>query len=106
VRKYAGITNPEVKMGEPRMANAVMSRRWQREETLERDKREFQRRREEGVAEEIRATCFTEQQDRASRLAMQTLEILRTEFFCDDGTKPKDGEEEEKREEDVDKQNE
>ena len=105
VRKYAGITNPEVKMGEPRMANAVMSRRWQREETLERDKREFQRRREEGVAEEIRATCFTEQQDRASRLAMQTLGILRTEFFCDDGTKPKGGEEEEKREEEIDKQN-
>jgi hypothetical protein len=101
VRKYAGITNPEVKMGEPRMANAVMSRRWQREETLERDKREFQRRREEGVPEVTRATCFTEQQDRASRLAMQTLEILRTEFFCDDGTKPE--EEEDKREEDIGK---
>lgn len=66
------------------MANAVMSRRWQREETLERDKREFQRRREEGVVEETRSTCFTEQQDRANRLAMQTLEILRTEFYRDE----------------------
>jgi hypothetical protein len=80
VRKYAGLTVPEVKPGEPRIANAVMSRRWQKEETLERDKREFQRKREEGIVEDRPATCFTEQQARASRLAMETLEILRTEF--------------------------
>ena len=80
VRKYAAITVPEVKMGEPRMATAVMSRRWQREETLERDKREWERKRAEGVPEEVRSTCFTEQEDRAHRLAMQTLEILQTDF--------------------------
>ena len=86
-------------MGEPRMANAIMSRRWQREETLERDKREFQRRREEGIPEEVHLTCFTERQERASRLAMQTLAILRTEFTSD--TDPPG---EEKLEEDNDKQ--
>ena len=89
-------------MGEPRIANAVMSRRWQREETLERDKGEAQRRREEGIPEETRSTCFTEQQDRANRLAMLTLEILRTEFRGHDEGTASTGEEKNEEQKDND----
>ena len=78
VRKYAGETVPEVKMGEPRWANAVMSRRWQREETLEQAKKEILTKREEGSELPSRpVTCMTEKQAKASLLAEQTLAMLR-----------------------------
>jgi len=78
IRKYAGQTMPDVKMGEPRWANAVMSRRWQREETLEQEKKEILTKREQGGELPSRpATCMTEEQAEASRLAEQTLMMLR-----------------------------
>ena len=78
VRKYAGQTLPEVKMGEPRWANAVMSRRWKREETLEQEKKDMLTKREEGAELPSRpVTCMTEKQANASILAKQTLEMLR-----------------------------
>jgi hypothetical protein len=84
VRKYASLTKPEVKMGEPQWANAVMSRRWQREETLELDKKEWLARRERGDASPPRPmTCMTKEQDRSNRLAQQTLAMLR-EFSSTD----------------------
>jgi hypothetical protein len=78
VRKYAGQTLPEVKMGEPRRANAVMSRRWQREETLEQEKKEILIKRKEGAELPSRlVTCMTEKQAKASLLAEETLAMLR-----------------------------
>lgn len=77
VRKYASETIPEVKMGEPKWANAVMSRRWQREETLEQEKKEILSKREGGELTSRPVTCMTVQQDRASRLAEQTLAMLK-----------------------------
>lgn len=78
VRKYAAHTLPELKIGEPRWANAVMSRRWQREETLEQEKKEMLAKREQGAELPSNPpTCMTEQQYKANRLAEQTLAMLK-----------------------------
>jgi hypothetical protein len=79
IRKYASQTIPELKMGEPRWANAVMSRRWQREETLEQEKKEMLAKREPGIEllPSRPPTCMTKKQDEASRVAEQTLAMLK-----------------------------
>ena len=77
MRKYAGITIPEVKPGEPRWANAVLSRQWQREETLEREKKEARIKREEGIEPPAVATCRTKEQSEAFELAQLTLSMLK-----------------------------
>jgi hypothetical protein len=77
VRKYAGDLIPEIKLGEPTWANAVMSRRWEREETLERDKSEMLRKREAGITHEKPATCMTQKQDQAHRLVKDTFALMK-----------------------------
>ena len=78
VRNYASQMVPGLKMGEPLRANSVMSRRWQLEETLEKDKREFQSRKQGGAASPPRRlSCMTKEQDRMYALAQQTLALLK-----------------------------
>jgi len=73
VRKWASQTIPELKMGEPRWANAVMSRRWQKEETLEQDKKAYH---EKGRTSPVH-TCMTEKEAEAYALAQETLALIR-----------------------------
>ena len=73
VRKYASQTIPELKLGEPRWADAVWSRRWEIEETLERDKKEFL---EKGRKSPVQ-TCMTEKESKAYSLAQETLALLK-----------------------------
>jgi hypothetical protein len=78
VRKYAAHTIPELKLGEPRQANSIMARRWQLEETLQQEKRAAIARREEGGQLPSRPlTCLTKEQDKANRLAEQTLAMIK-----------------------------
>jgi len=78
LRKYAGNVIPEIKMREPRVANAVMSRRWQEEETLQRDKREYLAQLEQGVElPSAPATCMTKEEEFMSRVAEETLMLLK-----------------------------
>ena len=60
-------------MGEPRWANAVMSRRWQKEETLEQDKKAYN---EKGRTSPVH-TCMTEKEAEAYALAQETLALIR-----------------------------
>jgi hypothetical protein len=77
VRKYASLTRPELKMGEPRWANAVLSRRWQEEETLEDKKRELKERKEKGIPPSPPPqTCMTKGQHEADQLAQQVRSLL------------------------------
>lgn len=73
VRKYASHSIPALKLGEPRWANAVMSRRWESEETLERDKKEFM---ERGRISPVQ-TCMTEKESKAYLLTQETLALLK-----------------------------
>jgi hypothetical protein len=66
-----------MKPGEPQWANAVQSRRWELEETLERDRVEMLATREAGTGDPYPATCMTESQDRAYRLALESLALMR-----------------------------
>jgi len=72
IRKYAATMFPEVNPGEPRWANPVLSRRWEREEMLEQDK--LARQGEDGLRP---ATCRTERQEVAHQCALATLCMLR-----------------------------
>jgi hypothetical protein len=77
VRKYASYYHPEMKPGEPQWANAVQSRQWELEETLQRDKTELAKSLETGIPDSWPMTCMTESQERAYRLAMETLMLMR-----------------------------
>ena len=77
IRKWAAHDFPEVKLREPRWANAVLSRRWQREEELEIDKREWLARRQRGEIEPWPQGCRTEEEERAHQIAMESLKMLR-----------------------------
>ena len=72
IRKYASENVPELKMGEPRWANSLMSRKWETEETLEKDKRQVQTEETCQIA-----TCMTKAQDKAWQLAQQSFEKLK-----------------------------
>jgi hypothetical protein len=79
VRKYASHIHPEMKAPEPTSANAVQCRRWEREETLERDRAEMLASQAVGNEELSLMTCMTEIQDRSYRLAMEALALM-TEY--------------------------
>jgi hypothetical protein len=77
VRKYASLTHPEMKMGEPRWANAVLSRRWEEEEKLEDKKKELNEKREKGIPPSPPPqTCMTKEQHEADQLAQQAWSLL------------------------------
>jgi hypothetical protein len=81
VRKWASITVPEVRMGEPRWATTVLSRKWQKEESWEREKKELLAQREQlgdDAPTPFRpVTCMTRAQDQMNRIAELTLTMLR-----------------------------
>lgn len=77
VRKWAAHDFPEVKPGEPRWANAVMSRRWQKEEELERDKKEMLERQARGEVRLWPAGCRSEKEEEAYQMASKTLEMMK-----------------------------
>jgi hypothetical protein len=76
IRKWASHDFPDIKPAEPRYANAVLSRKWQREEELERDKKEMLERQERGEIEYWPAGCRTEKEEKAFQLALKTQAML------------------------------
>ena len=80
VRKWASVTIPEVRMGEPRWATSILSRKWEKEENWEKEKKELLTQKEQLGDESLTpfrpATCMTKEQDRANRIAELTLAML------------------------------
>jgi hypothetical protein len=77
IRKYAGETFPEIKSGEPVWANAVLSRRWQCEETLEDAKHADRERRLRGEEVPVVSGPRTMEQEEMYVVAGEMLERLR-----------------------------
>ena len=88
-------------MGEPRWATSVLSRKWEKEESWEKEKKDLLAQREQlgdDAPMPFRLiTCMTREQDRASRIADLALQILRDDIddkdataknFDDDGNTP------------------
>ena len=67
-------------MGEPRWATSILSRKWEKEETWEKEKKELLAQKEQlgdDAPTPFRpVTCMTKEQDRANRIAELTLAML------------------------------
>jgi hypothetical protein len=90
VRKWASVTVPEVRMGEPRWATSVLSRKWEKEESWEKEKKELLVQREQlgdDAPTPFRPiTCMTREQDRANRIAELALAMLHEDMDDRDTT--------------------
>lgn len=90
VRKWASVTIPEVRMGEPTWATSVLSRKWEKEESWEKEKKELLAQKEQ-LGDDAptpfrRITCMTREQDRANRVAELALAMLHDDMDDRDTT--------------------